>query len=86
MPDPTQKKRIDELMCGDLVDLEGDPFFLKDNPDGNNIAEYEYALVCEIEVETADCVRIDFDWTSVGFPPDHVVTMMPADPNAPPEG
>jgi hypothetical protein len=58
------------ILEGMKLDLEGDKIA---DPDNNN-AFFKKSLVTVvgIEVETDDCVRIDFaDADSVGFPPDH---------------
>jgi hypothetical protein len=55
---------------GDMIDLEGDPFA----DDGQHPEhEFEFAIVEGSELETPECIRIDFDSTSVGFPPDHML-------------
>jgi hypothetical protein len=64
------KKRIDQLLPGDLVDLEGDKF-----ADNGQHPEFEFELqqVMEIEHETLNCVRVDFEGCCIGFPPEHIV-------------
>jgi hypothetical protein len=62
---------------GELLDLEGDEFA---DPSGNGISEtgdfdftFEFATVEAVERETENCVRIDTDQGSYGFPPDHLI-------------
>ena len=62
------KKRAADLMPGDLVDLEDDPF--ADNGEHPEF-EFEFCEVIDVERETPDCVRVDFDNYSCGFPVDH---------------
>jgi hypothetical protein len=64
-----QKVAVANIMVGDLIDLEGDPY----NDANDPLAEFELARVIGFEVETDDCVRIDFDRTSIGFPPGHLL-------------
>lgn len=59
----------------DLLDLEGDEFA---DPGGNGISEsgdftFEFATVEAVERETENCIRIDTDQGSYGFPPDHLI-------------
>jgi hypothetical protein len=61
--------RADSVMCGDLIDLAHDPH--ADPEQREHIFAYEYARVVDYERETDDCIRIDFEDTSIGFPPDH---------------
>lgn len=58
-----------DLKEGDMVDLEGDPY--ANGEDTQHIAPFELFVVRGVERETADCVRVDFDNLSVGFPPNH---------------
>ena len=61
--------RARDLKEGDLVDLEGDGFA---DPDKENEAfVYGFQRVEGSELETPECLRIDFEGVSVGFPPDH---------------
>lgn len=66
-------KRIDELIPGDLVDLQNDKYA---DRRGDNI-EYEFELACvaEIDRETPDCICVYFENSACGFPPGHVVTV-----------
>lgn len=64
--------RADELREGDLVDLENDRYADPKGQSENHAAfECEYQPVRGVQVETLDCVRIDFDHDSVGFPLNH---------------
>jgi hypothetical protein len=62
-----------DIRIGDRVDLEGD-----------DIADWDGRLVaCELATvtgsvrETADCVRVDFEDESFGFPPEHLLRIVP---------
>jgi|GEM_PF-5029081 hypothetical protein len=69
---------VGALRPGDLVDLKGDQFA----DDGDNAAlEYEYAEVLDVEQETPNCVRVDFDSDSVGFPTEHKVPVVGHNPD-----
>lgn len=65
-------KKISELVPGDLVDLERDPFA---DPEGEHIQfQSEYAVVASVDIETPQCTAIEFEgFDQVGFPPDHRV-------------
>lgn len=66
-----QQKKVSDLVAGDLVDLEGDPY-----ADEDPTWEFEYGEVEDTERETDDCVRVDFaNGGSIGFPPDHLLTL-----------
>lgn len=66
-------RKARELTPGDKVDLEGDPFAFSDDP----TPEFEYCVVADLEMETPNCVRVDFEnYTSIGFPPDHKVRVL----------
>lgn len=68
---PTTIKQIKDLEEYDLLDLEGDEYA---DPDGDTpILEFELAVVIDTERETADCIRVDTNHGSFGFPPDHEV-------------
>lgn len=71
------------LRKGDLVDLYRDPYadpdvvlnqatsILTDSPPINSF-EFELAKVIEDPLwETNECVVVEFDCTTVGFPPEH---------------
>jgi hypothetical protein len=62
------------LEPGDLVDLEDDPYA---DPKRDHV-EYQFKLatVYQAEYEAPDCVVVDFDATTVGFPPDHRVIVV----------
>jgi len=63
--------RADEVNIDDLIDLENDEF--ADPEDRRHIFPYEHARVIGFERETEDCIRIDFDNTSIGFPVAHML-------------
>lgn len=70
----TPIKNAAELKPGDLVDLEHDPYA----DDGHHLEfESEYQLVLDVERETPDCVRVDFEGLSCGFPPGHLFKVAP---------
>lgn len=53
------------------VDFEGDPYA---DPDHSDLSfEFEMAVIHDVEVETADCVRIDYEGGSVGVPFGHTL-------------
>lgn len=76
MTETTQIIRADQVMCGDLIDLGElpDPYVSQD--DREHLYAYELARVIDYERETADCIRIDFDSTSIGFPLDFKLTLI----------
>lgn len=65
---PTKEAR--DLIIGDLVDLEGDPYA---DPDRDNPSmKYEYAHVAARRWEGRACVVVTFEGIDeIGFPPDH---------------
>lgn len=69
--------RADQVKVGDLLDLEGDRFADPENGGGvelpTNAFEFELAEVTEVELETADCVRIGGLGFCVGFPVGHML-------------
>ena len=69
-----ETKTAEDLLPGDLIDLEGDAF-----ADPNNDSpcyDCEYGVVAAIEHETPDCVRVDLEGgPSIGFPPSHRLTI-----------
>jgi hypothetical protein len=77
------KRYVRDLQPGDRVDLEGDAFADPDYiPSGEDAPEgymgsrfqFEFERVMEVEQETPDCIRVDFEsGFSCGFPPDHLV-------------
>lgn len=70
-------KRVMDLRVGDLIDLEGDPYAdPKTDPstEPHPFWTYEYAKVDDLDLETDDCLRVDFEnGPSCGFPIDHQV-------------
>lgn len=69
---------VKDLRPGDLVDLKGDRFA---DDDDNAALEYEYSEVLGVEQETPDCVRVDFDFDSVGFPAKHKLPVIGHNPD-----
>ena len=68
--------RADALRPGDICDLEGDAY--ADPACTHPAYVFEYATVCEVERETADCVAVSFEsGPTIGFPPDHEVKRDP---------
>lgn len=67
-------KRVADLTVGDLLDLAGDPYADPD-PAVVSSLEFEYVEVLGIERETAECIRVDTNVDSYGFPPNHTVTV-----------
>jgi hypothetical protein len=74
--------RAGDVREGDLLDFEGDSIvdpecagelFDPTPPASVTILWAEYARVDSVEREAADCVRIDTDQGSYGFPPDHEI-------------
>lgn len=75
------QRRVDALRIGDRCDLEGDIFAdaCGGTDDGYAMGDsehpefqFEFETVAEIEHETADCIRVDFEsGFSCGFPPGH---------------
>lgn len=64
---------VSNLKPGDLVDLEGDAY--ADVDGAHPEFEFEFQAVVAIERETANCVRVDFETCSFGFPPSHRVVI-----------
>lgn len=66
------KIKVKDLKPGMRLDLEGDEYA---DPERDHVDyEFEYMVVAEIILETADCVVLELeDGHSVGFPPDHEV-------------
>lgn len=71
------QKLVADLQEGDLVDLEGDPYAdpRRDHPE----FEFEYQEVLTVEQETPECVAVGFDFDVIGFPTNHVLTVMERD-------
>ncbi len=63
-----------DLRPGQLVDLEEDPF--ADPLSDHRRYEWEFMEVMEVVRESGTCVRVDFDDDSIGFPADHVLTVL----------
>jgi len=70
-------KLVSNLKPGDAIDLSNDPFAGNcTDPDCTSALtwEYEYGIVWNTEVETPDCIRVDFEnGESIGFPTNHRV-------------
>ena len=62
---------VRDLKVGDYVDLEGDQYAAEDD----DVWCFLFAEVAGIEVETPECIRVDFDGYSYGFPTDHIVNV-----------
>lgn len=56
---------------GDLLDFEGD--CIADPTGTNSDFMFEFATVEAVERETENCVRIDTDQGSYGFPPNYPI-------------
>jgi hypothetical protein len=65
---------VGEVRPGQLVDLEEDPF--ADPLREHRRYEWELIEVIAIEQETADCIRLDFDDDSIGFPAAHALKVL----------
>ncbi len=65
-----------DIREGDVLDLEGDKYADQPSADHANNFEYEYQPVHEVERETADCIRIGGDGWLVGFPENHLLTVV----------
>jgi hypothetical protein len=65
------KKKVSELVIGDMVDLENDPIA---DPNGDH-PEFKFTFleVREIEKESETCICLSFDNFTCGFPLDHEV-------------
>lgn len=68
------RKPVSELLEGDLVNLEDDPYA---DPRGDESTyEFELAEVVSVEYETDTCVLVGFEGTGAcGFPPEHEVAV-----------
>ena len=65
--------KVEEVQVGDILDLEGVPYL---DPD-DQYWEFLYGVVCGVERETPDCIRLDFEETdSIGLPPDLEVRLV----------
>lgn len=71
-PEPEEKLvKVVDIKRGDRVDLYGDKYADPDSDPGKCF-EFQYAVVCEKEQETEDCIVLYFEEDSpVGFPNDH---------------
>jgi hypothetical protein len=71
-PQNGKTKLVEDLVPGDMIDLEGDKFA---DPDANNpVFDCELCIVAGSARETDTCIRIDLEGlNSVGFPPGHRV-------------
>lgn len=70
--DVTFKLPVALLTPGMRVDLEADP-----TTRDMDATAFVYATVADVEWETVDCVRVDFDnFPSFGFSPEHMVTVV----------
>jgi hypothetical protein len=58
-----------DLRAGLLVDLGGDPF--ADDLRDHTRYEWELMEVWRVQRESPDCIRVDFEDDSVGFPAEH---------------
>lgn len=69
---PLTKRAVHDLMVGDRIDLEGDPYA---DPERDHIEfECEYSVVCEITRETPSCTVIHCEGgPSIAFPPEHLI-------------
>jgi hypothetical protein len=62
---------VRDLKPGDMVDLQNDPYA---DPRGDHIEyEFELAVVAELTYEGSGCIVVEFNESTVGFPPDHQV-------------
>lgn len=79
----TVKKRVDEIVVGDMIDLEddeyADPGVVDDDETGEPRVHgrveftFEFATVNGVERETPGCIVLHTSMGSFGFPPDHLV-------------
>ncbi len=64
--------KVKDLKPGMRLNLEGDKY--ADSERDHADYEFEYKVVADIILETADCIVLELeDGNSVGFPPDHEV-------------
>lgn len=63
---------VAELVAGDMVDLQNDPWA---DPEGTEVIyEYEYAVVAEVTVTSGGAVEIEFEsGEAVSFPATHTL-------------
>lgn len=64
----TIKCKVQDLIQGDIVDLENDPYGHEES-----VSEFEMYAVENVEMETRETVLVNFENHSVGFPTDHKV-------------
>lgn len=65
--DETVEIEAKDVQPGDWIDLDGDKYAR------DTRWEFESAVVVDVEQETDECVRIDFDGGSYGFPTNHIL-------------
>lgn len=65
---------VEDIKKGDLLDLEADVFA---DPTHDPAYVFDYVEVIGTERETAECIRIDTDYKSVGFPVGHKLKVVP---------
>ncbi|RWO06324.1 MAG: hypothetical protein EOS07_22055 [Mesorhizobium sp.] len=73
------QRLVSALKPGDRCDLERDIFadsdyYVRGRPENSQHPEFqfEFEAVQAIEIESSDCIRVDFEsGFSCGFPPDH---------------
>lgn len=67
--------KVQDLLEGDMVDLEDDPYAdapgCEDCESTHDLFKYEFAVVFTVEKETPECVAVGFDHDVVGFPTNH---------------
>ena len=67
--------KAEAVKPGQVVDLEGDRY--AETADGAEVLAYEYVEVADVERETPDCVRVDFEgFDSIGFPAGHLLKVV----------
>ncbi len=73
----TSLMKVTELVPGDRIDLEGDPYADPKGGTFHGLHESMYGFVESVEQETKGCVRVDFqDSPSVGFPAEHELKVL----------
>jgi hypothetical protein len=68
------EKQVRNLSEFDVIDLEGDEYADPDREDP--LFGFEYQTVIGVEQETVNCVRVDTDHDSYGFPPNHKIPVV----------
>lgn len=67
------KREVKDLKPGDKVDLSKCPYLNREP-----LAKFELGVVDEIEVETADCIRVDYrNFPSCGYRPTELLEVEP---------